>query len=218
MVEENNFRSEKESDIEAELYALINTILNAYEKYKNGTIKEYFFHKKVKNTINELLKFNIYLDENDINLSVLLKKMNITNQYFTTIDIINQMSALEFPNTFSERDGKEQSRSSKDLSSTVLELPAITLAITSAFITLMDALKLKGFQEIELVDNLFKDLNKSLKKFPGMDNLLTKVKRIHERTLTKSHNIDRDKRLIEEIVDEIYQIFIEFQNKLNLKA
>ena len=218
MVEENNFRSEKESDIESELYALVNTILNAYEKYKNGAIKEFFFHKKVRNTINELLKFNIYLDENDIDLSALLKKMNITNQYFTTIDIINQMSALEFPNTFSERDGKEQSRSSKDLSSTVLELPAITLKITSAFITLMDALKLKGFQEIELVDNLFTDLNKSLKKFPGMDNLLTKVKRSHERTLTKSHNIDKAKRLIEEIVDEIYQIFIEFQNKLNLKA
>lgn len=218
MVEENNFRSEKESDIESELYALVNTILNAYEKYKNGAIKEFFFHKKVRNTINELLKFNIYLDENDIDLSALLKKMNITNQYFTTIDIINQMSALEFPNTFSERDGKEQSRSSKDLSSTVLELPAITLKITSAFITLMDALKLKGFQEIELVDNLFTDLKKSLKKFPGMDNLLIKVKRIHERTLTKSHNIDKAKRLIEEIVDEIYQIFIEFQNKLNLKA
>jgi len=218
MVEENNFSSEEESDIESELYALVNTILNAYEKYKKGVIKEYFFHKKVKNTINELLKFNIYLDENDINLSVLLKKMNFANQYFTTIDIINQMSALEFPNTFSERDGKEQSRSSKDLSSTVLELPAITLEITSAFITLMDALKLKGFQEIELVDNLFKDLKKSLKKFPGMDNLLTKVKRIHKRTLTKSHNIDKAKRLIEEIVDEIYQIFIEFQNKLNLKA
>jgi len=218
MVEENNFSSEEESDVESELYALVNTILNAYEKYKKGVIKEYFFHKKVKNTINELLKFNIYLNENDINLSVLLKKMNFANQYFTTIDIINQMSALEFPNTFSERDGKEQSRSSKDLSSTVLELPAITLEITSAFITLMDALKLKGFQEIELVDNLFKDLNKSLKKFPGMDNLLTKVKRIHKRTLTKSHNIDKAKRLIEEIVDEIYQIFIEFQNKLNLKA
>jgi len=218
MVEENNFSSEEESDVESELYALVNTILNAYEKYKKGVIKEYFFHKKVKNTINELLKFNIYLNENDINLSVLLKKMNFANQYFTTIDIINQMSALESPNTFSERDGKEQSRSSKDLSSTVLELPAITLEITSAFITLMDALKLKGFQEIELVDNLFKDLNKSLKKFPGMDNLLTKVKRIHKRTLTKSHNIDKAKRLIEEIVDEIYQIFIEFQNKLNLKA
>ncbi len=218
MVEENNFSSEEESDIESELYALVNTILNAYEKYEKGVIKEYFFHKKVKNTINELLKFNIYLDENDIILSVLLKKMNFTNQYFTTIDIINQISALEFPNTLSERDGKEQSRSSKDLSATVLELPAITLEITSAFITLMDVLKLKGFQEIELVDNLFIDLNKSLKKFPGMDNLLTKVKRIHKRTLTKSHNIDKAKRLIEEIVDEIYQIFIEFQNKLNLKA
>lgn len=218
MVEENNFSSEEESDIESELYALVNTILNAYEKYENGVIKEYFFHRKVKNTINELLKFNIYLDENGIDLSVLLKKMNFTNQYFTTIDIINQMSALEFPNALSERNGKEQPQSSKNLSSLVLELPAITLEITSAFITLMDALKLKGFQEVELVDKLFKDLNKSLKKFPGMDNLLTKVKKIHKRTLTKLHNTDKARGLIEEIVDEIYQIFIEFQSKLNLKG
>jgi hypothetical protein len=218
MGEENNFRSEKESDIESELYALVNTILNAYKKYKNGTIKEHFFHKKVKTTINELLKFNIYLDENDIELSVLLKKMNFTDQYFTTIDILNQISALEFPNTSSEKDGIEQSRSSRDLTSTVLELPAITLEITSAFITLMDALKLKGFQEIELIDSLFLDLKRSLKKFPGMDNLLSKVKRIHKRVQTKSHEMDEAKGLIEEIVDEIYQIFIEFQNKLNLKA
>ena len=218
MVEENNFNLEEESNIESELYALVNTILNAYEKYKNGVIKAYFFHKKVKNTINELLKFNIYLDENDIDLSALLKKMNFTNQYFTTIDIINRISALEFPNTFAERDGKEQSRSSQGLSSTVLELPAITLEITSAFITLMDALKLKGFQEIELVDNLFKDLKKSLNKFPGMDILLTKVKKLHKRSLTKSHSIDKPKSLIEEIVDELYRIFIQFQNKLNLKA
>jgi len=218
MGEEHNFRSEKESDIESELYALVNTILNAYEKFKNGTIKENFFHKKVKNTINELLKFNIYLDENDIDLSVLLKRMNFSNQYFTTIDILNQISALEFPNTFSEKDGKEQFRFSKELSSTVLELPAITLKITSAFITLMDALKLKGFQEIELIENIFVDLKKSLKKFPGMDNLLTQVNTIHERVLTKSHDIDNAKTLIEEIVDEIYQIFKEFQTKLNLKA
>ncbi|MFX1346856.1 MAG: hypothetical protein ACFFBC_14060 [Promethearchaeota archaeon] len=218
MGEENNFRSRKESDIESELYALVNTILNAYEKYKNGTIKEYFFHKKVKNTINELLKFNIYLDENDIDLSTLLKKMNFTDQYFTTIDILNQMSALEFPNISSEKGGIEQSRFSKDLTSTVLELPAITLEITSAFITLMDALKLKGLQEIELIDNLFLDLKQSLKKFPGMENLIIKVKKIHKYVLTKSIDIDKANRFIEEIVDEIYQIYLEFQNKLNLKA
>jgi hypothetical protein len=218
MVEENNFSSEEESDIESELYALVNTILNAYEKYKNRAIKEHFFHKKVKNTINELLKFNMYLDENDIDLSVLLKKMNFINQYFTAIDIINQISALEFPHILSERDGIEQSRSTKVLSSTVLGLPAITLEITSSFITLMDALKLKGFQEIELIDNLFKDLTKSLKKFPGMDNLSTKVKTIHNYTLTKLHNTDNAKRLMEEIVDDLYQIFLKFQNKINLKA
>lgn len=158
------------------------------------------------------------MDEHDIDLSVLLKKMNFTSQYFTTIDIINQISALEFPNTFSKKSEKEPSRSSKDLSSTVLELPAITLKITSAFITLMDALKLKGFQEIELIENLFVDLKKSLKKFPGMDNLLTKVKKMHERVKIKSHNEDKAKKFIEEIVDEIYQIYLEFQNKLNLKT
>ena len=209
---------EGETNLESELYALVNTILNAYEKFKRGTIKDNFFQKKVRTTINELVKFNISLDQRKINLSNLLNKMNFTQQYYTAIDTINKMSALEFPEVLSEGDSSHKSQISKEISSTVLELPGITLEITSTFITLMDALKLKGFQEIELVDNLFKELSDNLKKFPGMDDLREKVKIVHNNTSEKAHFIDKDNRIIEEIVDEMYQIFKDFQNKLNLKA
>ena len=37
---EDNFNSEKESDKESELYALIHTILNAYEKFQEGSIND----------------------------------------------------------------------------------------------------------------------------------------------------------------------------------
>ncbi|MFX1375373.1 MAG: hypothetical protein ACFFA0_06140 [Promethearchaeota archaeon] len=209
---------EGETNLESELYALVNTILNAYEKFKKGIIKDNFFQKKVRTTINELVKFNISLDQRKINLSKLLKKMNFTQQYYTAINTINKMSALEFPDVLSEGESNQKSQDSKEISSTVLELPGITLEITSTFITLMDALKLKGFQEIELVDNLFKELSGNLKRFPGMDDLQEKVKKIHKNTSEKTHFIDKNNGIIEKTVDEIYQIFKEFQNKLNLKA
>lgn len=218
MVEENNFQSEDKLDIESELFALINTILNAYEKFNEGVIKDNFFEKKVRNTINDLVKFNIYLDERKIKLSELLKKMNFVEKYYKAIEIINRLSALEFSGVSSEESMSEEPQESKVLSSTVLELPGITLEITSAFITLMDVLKLKKFHEIELVDKLFNDLSNSLKKFPGMDDLRGKVKSIHKRTLAKYQVIENVNFFIEEIVDDLYQTFKEFQNKLNLKA
>ena len=212
MVEENKL------DIESELFALINTIINAYEKFKEGVIKDSFFQKKVRNTITDLVKFNIYLDEKKIILSELLKKMNFVEKYYNAIEIINRISALEFSSALSEESRRDKPQDSKAISSTVLELPGITLEITSAFITLMDALKLKSFHEIELVDNLFNDLSRSLKKFPGMDDLRGKVKSIHKRAVTKYKVIENVNFFIEEIVDDLYQTFKEFQNKLNLKA
>lgn len=218
MVEENNFQSETKLDIESELYALINTILNAYEKFKKGIIKDNFFQKKVRNTINDLVKFNMYLDETKIDLSKLLKKMNFISRYYKAIEIINKISALEFSGALPEESRNEKLQDSKAINSTVLELPGITLEITSTFITLMDALKLKGFHEIELVNKLFYDLSGFLKKFPGMEDLRRKVKLIHKRTVSKYQDIENVNLFIEEIVDELYQTFKEFQTKLNLKG
>lgn len=216
-MEEDNFNSEKESDKESELYALIHTILNAYEKFQEGSINDNFFRKTVKNTINDLLKFNFYLDEKKIDLSLLLKKMNFTDKYYEAIRIINKFSSLYPSDGAPEEDLLEQHLISKEMSPTVLELPRITLEITSSFITLMDALKLKGFKESGLITKLFKELIKNIKKFPGIDDLLIKTKEIYKRTLTYTYNTERVDNFSEIIVEELYQIFKQFQSKLNLK-
>ena len=215
MVEENNFSSKKESDIESELYALINTILNAYKKFEEGVVQDNFFRRTLKNTINELLKLNFYLDERKISLTTLLERMNFTDQYYKAIEMINKMSSLDFSDGFSENHLKDKSISTEKISQTVLDLPSITLEITASFITLIDALKLKGFEDSELIDKLFRDLRKNIKRFPGIDDLLIRVKEIHKQAFT--NEIVRSNRFIELIADELYKIFKEFQKKLNLK-
>jgi hypothetical protein len=212
----DKFNSSK--DIESELYALIHTILNANEKFEEGVINNNFFRRTVKNAISELLRFNFLLDERKIDLSLLLKKMNFTEQYYRAIGIINKLSSLEFAHNTDDGDIMDQPINSRRISSTVLELPSITLEITSSFITLMDALKLKGLHEIELINTLFRELIKNMKRFPGMDDLRKKIKRVFKYTLSKPKSEYRGKSSSEEIVDEIYQIFKEFQRKLTLKA
>ncbi|MBY8985861.1 MAG: hypothetical protein KGD65_12375 [Candidatus Lokiarchaeota archaeon] len=212
----DNFSSNK--DIESELYALIHTILNAFEKFEEGVINDNFFRRTVKNTIKELLKFNFYLNEEKIDLSLLLKKMNFTEQYYNAIRIINKLSSLELSLKSDENDIEDHTPISEKMSTTVLELPGITLEITSSFITLMDALKLRGLQESELIDNLFTELIKNMKKFPGLDNLHREIKRIYESVFLKSQYGERSNKSSEEIVDEIYQVFKEFHSKLNLKT
>jgi hypothetical protein len=213
---EDKFNSNK--DIESELYALIHTILNAHKKFEEGVINNNFFRRTVKNAINELLRFNFYLDERKIDLSLLLKKMNFGEYYYKAIGIINKLSSLEFAHNNDESDLIERHDISRKISSTVLELPGITLEITSSFITLMDALKLKGLHESELIDKLFRELKKNMKRFPGMDDLYTKIKKIYELTLSKVKSEQKEKNSSEEIVDEIYQIFKEFQSKLTLNG
>jgi hypothetical protein len=215
MVHEN-FSSNK--DIESELYALIHTILNAFEKFEEGVINSNFFRRTVKNAITELLKFNFYLNEEKIDLSLLLKKMNFADQYYNAITIINKLSSLEITLSTDDNSIKDRPTLSEKMRSTVLELPGITLEITSSFITLMDALKLKGFREMELINKLFIELIRNMKKFPGLDKLRREVKKIYESILSKSNYGERGKKSSEIIADEIYQVFNEFQSKLNLKT
>ncbi|MFX1455801.1 MAG: hypothetical protein ACFFDB_10550 [Promethearchaeota archaeon] len=203
-----DFNSNK--NLESELYALINTILNAYEKFEEGTINANFFRRTVKNAINELLEFNIFLKEENVDLSQLLKKMNFMEQYYNVIGIINGIS--EGYDKISQRPSTEK------LSPIVLELPGITLKITSSFITLMDALKLKGFQEKELIDNLFIELITSMKKFPGLDNLRKEIKRIYGNCFPKSQYELGNMKSSEDVVDEIYHVYKEFHTKLNLRV
>ncbi|MFW9865595.1 MAG: hypothetical protein ACFFEN_05790 [Candidatus Thorarchaeota archaeon] len=214
MVEENNNLFKKKADVESELYALINTILNVYEKFEEGVVQENFLRRTLNNTIEELLKFNFYLDKKKINLTSLLEKMNFSEQYYKAIELINKLSSLDFPSSDVGEELTDQSLFTKKMSQTVLNLPSITLEITTSFITLMDALKLKGFEDSEIIDKLFTDLKNDLKKFPGIDDLLFRVKAINKRAFNSE--IDRSNRTSEIIADELYKIFREFQDKLNL--
>jgi hypothetical protein len=215
MVEENNNCFKKKADVESELFALINTILNAYEKFEEGAVQDNFFRRTLNNTIKELLKLNFYLDKENISLTTLLESMNFSKQYYQAIEIINNLSSLDFPKNSSGDELDDQSLFTRKMSQTVLDLPSITLEITTSFITLMDALKLKGFEDREIIEKLFTDLKKNLKRFPGIDDLLIRTKTIHKRAFNSE--IDRSNRTSEIIADEIYIIFKEFQNKLNLK-
>ncbi|MHA2185763.1 MAG: hypothetical protein ACXAAI_12260 [Promethearchaeota archaeon] len=214
MVEETNYPSGEFSDFESELYALVHTIINANSKFEQGVINNNFFRKTVKNAINELLKFNIELEKREIELASLLKKMGIALHYFKAIEIINRLSSLEFS---TKKLSQDKSFFSQEINPDVLELPGITLEITSSFITLMDVLKLKGFNDNELINNLFKELIKNLKKFPGLDNLLLNIEAVHRHASKFQNYEERDNNFSELIVDEIYNEFIEFQKMLNLK-
>jgi hypothetical protein len=209
MIDENNFETS-----ESDLYALVHTIINANTKFEQGVINNSFFKKTVKNAINELLRFNIELEKRDIELASLLKKMGISPHYFKAIEIINRLSSLEFS---TEKLSQDKSTFSQEINPDVLELPGITLEITSSFITLMDVLKLKGFNDNELVDNLFRDLIRNLKKFPGLNDLLLNIESIHRHASKFQNYEERESNFSELIVDEIYNEFIEFQKMLNLK-
>ena len=44
--------NKKLSDVESELFALVNSINNLYKKYQEGTINDNFFRKAIKNARN----------------------------------------------------------------------------------------------------------------------------------------------------------------------
>ena len=82
----------------------------------------------------------------------------------------------------------------------------------------MDAIKLREFKESELINKLFEDLKKNVEKFPGMEEIQTNIDKINKRVLHNSTTLFENTRFSERIVDDLYQVFKEFQNKLNLKT
>ncbi|MFX1316704.1 MAG: hypothetical protein ACFE9T_12635 [Promethearchaeota archaeon] len=215
---DNNKSLEVEPEIESELFSLLNTIFNLHEKYQNGTIKESFFLKTIKKSINDLLKFNFSLNDKKVILSKLLEKMKLTQDYYRAIEIINEASSLGISNKVLGNSDTQRSVFSKKMKISVLELPGITLEITSSFITLMDIIKLRGFKESELISKLFEDLKQNIKKFPGMEDIEAKVDKINTQVLRNSSKFQKNVRFNEILVDDLYQVFKEFQDRLNLKT
>jgi hypothetical protein len=207
MVENNIDHSDIEFKIESELFALVKSITNLNNKYQQGIVNEIFFRKSLKSAMNNFLNLNFTLKENNLHLTDLLNRMNLSQEYNAVIDLINRVSTLII-----------SSPESISKNHSFLELPGITSEITTSFITLMDALTLEGVTKKELIFNLFDELTSNLGNFPGLDALLDKVKSINKEAKKQIDELTSDNKLREKLIDDLYQIFKEFQNKLNLKS
>ncbi|MFX1301809.1 MAG: hypothetical protein ACFFBV_02435 [Promethearchaeota archaeon] len=207
MVEDNYIASDNKIKIESELFALVKSITNLNNKYQKGIVNDNFFRKALKSTMNNLIKLNFILKENNLHLSDLLKKMDISHEYKTAITIINRVSSLNL---------SDDKLSTKNR--TFLELPGITSEITSSFITLMDALSLDGLTKNDFIFNLFEELTHNLNDFPGLDDILFRVKSLQKKALNNIDKLKYDAKIKEEFIDNLYHIFKEFQNKITLKT
>jgi hypothetical protein len=199
--------SEIRSELESELFAIVNTIISLDQKYQTGNLKESFYQRSIKSAMNDLLKINLSLNKNNIELSKLLANMNITDNYYKAIDIINKMSLLNF----------STNQFSKTTSSSILEIPRISSEITSSFITVMDALKLETFDNNEIIFDLFKNLKKNFDRFPGLELAKVKLTKIYEEFLKNGEKIVKNQKHRDSIADDLYVVFKEFKAKLNLE-
>lgn len=206
--------SELTSELESEIYALISSIINLHSKYQKGIIKESFFHKAVKNALNGLNRINLYLKEKELSFTDILIEMKYINEFNKAVDIINDITTFNFPDQFGE---PKQSQKSARIRNSILMLPGITSEITSSFITLMDALKLEDIKESKLIDKLFKELKHDIKKFPGLQKISHQIKQIYKRFLKNKSYFLKDNKFRESIVEDLYDVFKEFQKALNIK-
>ena len=156
--------------------------------------------------MNNLLKLNIVLKENHIQMAILLQKMNLSQEYNSVIEIIDRVSSLNIPDNTSEIKNR-----------TFLELPGITSEITSSFITLMDALTLDGLRKKDLIFKLFDDLHQNLANFPGFDDILSESKLIQNNIQNRFDELSSKTTLKDELIEDLYLLFKEFQNRLHLK-
>ncbi len=206
MTNQKKSSSDISSELESELFAIVNTIMTLNKKYQDGNLKESFFQRSIKSAMNDLFKINQSLNKNSLDLSKFLAKMNITDDYYKAIDIINKISSLNI----------STSQFSKSTSSSILEIPRLTSEITSSFITLMDALKLESFDNNEIIFDLIKDLKKSFDKFPGLELSKIKLSKIYQEFLINGEEIISHKKIRDSVTDDLYEVFKGFKEKLNL--
>ncbi|MFX0073509.1 MAG: hypothetical protein ACFFAO_20725 [Candidatus Hermodarchaeota archaeon] len=203
------------TEIESELFALVNSIIKLYNKYNEGRLTFNFFIKALKNAMRGLTKINLFYNEKGIAIPDLLIKMKLTKEYNTAMNILKEFSNLNSTNEFITSHNnnflKIENNTSPHL---IFELPKITSEITSSFITLMDALKLEGIKNSVFIIKLFDDLKKNIKKFPGLEEVQFKINQIFQKVSRNPNNLVENKKFREIVVDKLYQIFLEFQQKL----
>ena len=208
MVEDSKLNPEIEIKIESELFALVKSILNLNSKFQKGKINETFFRKALKNTMNNLFKLKISINENNLLLADLLEKMSLSKEYNEIIDLINRITSINFSN--------EKTTIKKKQSPSFLDLPGITSEITSSFITLMDVLTLNDIQKEDFLTKLFDELITGLNSFPGLENLLFKVESTQRKVLHDIDKIRNESGFRKQVIDDLYSNFKEFQTKLDL--
>lgn len=204
-------------ELESELYALVNTIKNLWGKYQENTINENFFRKALRNAVKGLLNINISLKEKGLLLSKVLKDMDFVKEYNNAVRTIDKILIINPHKENFEFLDENHSHFSKSIKSSILELPGITSEITTSFITLMDALKLEGLRNSDLIMKLLKELKLSLKNFPGIDDITLKIEKIKSHASENTNLLIENRVYREKLVDHLYEIFNEFQNKINLK-
>ncbi len=208
MVEDSKFNPEIETKIESELFSIVKSISNLNSKFQKGKINENFFRKALKNTMNNLFKLKISINENNLLLADLLEKMSLSKEYNEIIDLINRITSLNFSN--------EKTTIQKKQNPSFLELPSLTSEITSSFITIMDALTLKDIQKEDFLISLFDELINGLSSFPGLEDLLFKVETTQRKVLHDTDKIRHNNDFRKQICDDLYSNFKEFQGKLDL--
>lgn len=201
-------------EIESELYAITNTIINLSVRYQRGDVKENFFQKSIKKVTNDLLKIHSKLRDQNLLLSNLLERANLNKKYYQALDIINKVSALNFADISSSKESNYTER----MRNSLLELPRITSKITSSFITILDALKLEAFSDISMLDGLFEELITSIRKFPGLERLELNVNKLHNYIKENKNRIIKSKNFRTLIEDDLFTLFKEFQRSLNIES
>jgi hypothetical protein len=201
-------------EIESELYAVTNTIINLSERYQKGDVKENFFQKSIKKVTNDLLKIHLKLRDQNLILSNLLERTNLTKKYYQAPDIINKVSALNFADISSTK----ESNYSERMRTSLLELPRITSKITSSFITILDALKLEAFSDISILDGLFEELLTNIRKFPGLERLELSINKLHNYIKENKNRIMNSKNFRTLMEEDLFTLFQEFQNILNIES
>lgn len=211
--------SQKQAEIESELFSLVNSILNLKKKYNEGTINDHFFQKVLNSAMNGLLKIIIYLKKRDITIFKILEGMDFVKEYNKAIEIFNEVPNIEESHEFLNTINKKDPFSAKRVSLSVFTLPSLASAITSSFITLMDALKLES-QNKYLIINLLKDLKSNLNKFqfPDLEDIQLKIKQMYKEVSNNKSKLIKDSQYRELIVERLYKIFKEFQLKLEVKT
>jgi len=207
-------KESQNTEIESEIFAITHTIINLSIRYKKGEVKERFFHKSIKKVLDELLKIHIKLREQNLILSDLLERSNLTLKYYQALDIINEVCALNFADMSFHQD----SLNSDSLTSSILELPGITSKITSLFITILDVLKLEVIDDLTILDKFFNELLLNIRKFPGLEKLELKINKLQKYLLENKTRVLENKNFRTLMEEDLYTLFKEFQNTLNIQS